>query len=179
MSDSLRALPGFYKLLFLYLEPISAILPAPMIWLWPGAAWFHYEQIPTSSNSSSPAPLDPRTLLALSQLGNCYMLVGLMVSLVFRVARDAFPGNPIAQERIIGGTLTALAIADVFHVLSTFIGLPSDIRFSPMSWNGITHGNITLTTFLFCVRMAWFLGIGRHRYYYGPEASRTSGRKIR
>ncbi|KAF8823939.1 hypothetical protein HHX47_DHR9000099 [Lentinula edodes] len=58
------ALPGFYRLLFLYFEP-------------------------------------------------GYMLLGLISSLVFRAVRDALRGNPVAQERIIGSALTALAIADV------------------------------------------------------------------
>lgn len=41
------------------------------------------------------------------------MLLGLISSLVFRAVRDALRGNPVAQERIIGSALTALAIADV------------------------------------------------------------------
>ncbi|KAJ3877779.1 hypothetical protein F5051DRAFT_452800 [Lentinula edodes] len=170
MSNHLQALPGFYKLLFFYLEPASAIIPAPMIWLWPGAAWFHHEQIPHSNPSFlASESLDPRTAVALWQLGNCYMLVGLIVSLVFRVAEDAFRDNPVAQERIIGATLTAMAITDVTHVLSSLIGLPTDIRYDIFSWNGITHGNITFTTFVFCVRLAWFMGVGRRRFYYGQR----------
>lgn len=159
------------------------------------------------------------------------MLVGLIVSLVFRVAEDAFRDNPVAQERIIGATLTAMAITDVgfliyvfakvecyepnclicrlhsedfiqwalseselvlhkiYSVLSSLIGLPTDIRYDIFSWNGITHGNITFTTFVFCVRyvnyrdvnrwlradspydfrLAWFMGVGRRRFYYGQR----------
>jgi hypothetical protein len=41
------------------------------------------------------------------------MLLGLLSSFVFRAVRDALPDNPIAQERIIGASLKALAIADV------------------------------------------------------------------
>ena len=41
------------------------------------------------------------------------MLLGLLSSLVFRAVRDALPNNPAAQERILGATLTAMAIADV------------------------------------------------------------------
>lgn len=42
-----------------------------------------------------------------------YMLLGLISSLVFRAVRDALRDNPVAQEHIVGSTLTALAIADV------------------------------------------------------------------
>jgi hypothetical protein len=32
---------------------------------------------------------------------------------VFRAARDALPNDPVAQERIVGALLAALALADV------------------------------------------------------------------
>lgn len=46
-----------------------------------------------------------------------YLLLGLISTLVFRAVRDALPNNPVAQERIIGASFMALAIADVrfFH----------------------------------------------------------------
>lgn len=42
-----------------------------------------------------------------------YMLLGLISSLVFRAIRDTLPNNPEAQERILGASMTALALADV------------------------------------------------------------------
>lgn len=42
-----------------------------------------------------------------------YLLLGLISSLVFRAVRDALPHDPVAQERIVGASLTALALADV------------------------------------------------------------------
>jgi hypothetical protein len=68
--------------------------------------------------------------MAIWQLGNCtfststlsilfnwrslgYLLLGLISSLVFRAIRDALPDNPEAQERILGASFTALALADV------------------------------------------------------------------
>ena len=41
-----------------------------------------------------------------------YLLLGMLSSLVFRAVRDALPGNPAAQERILGASLLAMAIAD-------------------------------------------------------------------
>jgi len=46
-----------------------------------------------------------------------YLLLGMLSSLVFRATRDALPGNPAAQERIVGASLLAMAIADVSHPL--------------------------------------------------------------
>jgi hypothetical protein len=42
-----------------------------------------------------------------------YLLLGMLSSLVFREIRGALPGNPAAQERILGASLLAMAIADV------------------------------------------------------------------
>ena len=42
-----------------------------------------------------------------------YMLLGLISTFVFRAVRDALPHDPAAQERILGASFTALAIADV------------------------------------------------------------------
>ena len=86
MSD-FPALPGAYKALFLYIEPgiiylyhihflqltrlvaVSTALPAILIWLKPGAAWFHHELIPAPDESFT--SIDARTRLAVWQLGNC------------------------------------------------------------------------------------------------------------
>ncbi len=42
-----------------------------------------------------------------------YLLLGMLSSLVFRAVRDALPDNPVAQERILGASLFAMAVADV------------------------------------------------------------------
>ncbi len=110
------------------------ILPAILIWFTPGAAWFHNELIPDPHGSF--ASVDTRTRMAIWQLGNCTFR-SLCFSthpdiwvqydrlsatwdalvLVFRATRDALPGNPAAQERIVGASLLAMAIADVSHPL--------------------------------------------------------------
>ncbi|KAJ7139468.1 hypothetical protein C8R44DRAFT_604896 [Mycena epipterygia] len=159
------ALNGFYQLLFLYIEPISTMFPALMAWIFPGAAWFHHQLIPSSAPVPS-TPLEARTHMMVWQLGNCYLLLGLVSSLVFRAARDSLPNDPVAQERIVGSLLAALAIADLTHIAATFAGLPAGIRYAPLDWNPMTHGNISFVVFLFSVRTAWFLGVGRTPYYY-------------
>uniref|UniRef100_A0A8H7YAL3 DUF7704 domain-containing protein n=1 Tax=Psilocybe cubensis TaxID=181762 RepID=A0A8H7YAL3_PSICU len=110
-QDSFPALPGFYRLLFLYLEPMSTIAPFLMVWISPGSAWFHHELIP--SDNGPTGVLSPRTQMAIWQLANCYLLLGLISSLVFRSVRDALPNNPAAQERILGASFLALGIADL------------------------------------------------------------------
>ncbi|KIM47993.1 hypothetical protein M413DRAFT_217406 [Hebeloma cylindrosporum] len=170
-QDTFPALPGIYRVLFLYLEPISTIAPVVMVWLSPGASWFHHQLIP----SALPAPtasLEPRTLMAVWQLTNCYFLLGLLSSLAFRAIRDALPNNAVAQERILGASFLALGIADLTHIFATFFGLPADLQYTPSTWNSMTHGNITVVIALFIFRLAWYLGIGRTRYYFGVHPSK-------
>jgi len=160
------ALPGFYKFLFLHLEPISTISPSIMAWIFPGSTWFWHQLIPSSA--PPPRSLDDRTAMAIWQLGNCYLLLGLISSLVFRAVRDALPHDPVAQEKIVGASLTALALADVSHIIATLIALPADVRSAPLSWNSMTHGNITFVVVLLAVRLAWFAGVGRKKYRTTP-----------
>ncbi|KAF7972579.1 hypothetical protein HWV62_17714 [Athelia sp. TMB] len=65
------ALPGFYRTLFLYIEPASTISPALLAWLYPGAEWFHNELIPSKAPALPSGFLEPRTSMAIWQLGNC------------------------------------------------------------------------------------------------------------
>ncbi|KDQ54964.1 hypothetical protein JAAARDRAFT_160320 [Jaapia argillacea MUCL 33604] len=175
MSD-FPALTGFYNLLFLHLEPASTILPAFMAWVFPGANWFHHQLIPSSTSPVPSGFLEGRSVMAIWQLGNCYLLLGLLSTLVFRAVRDALPNNPAAQEQILGASFTAMALADATHIVASWIALPSDIRLNPAGWNPMTHGNITVVIFLLCSRLAWFKGIGRKTYYYGVQSS-TKTRK--
>ncbi|XP_006454526.1 hypothetical protein AGABI2DRAFT_189782 [Agaricus bisporus var. bisporus H97] len=172
MADAFAALPGIYRLVFLYIEPLTTFIPFLFVWITPGAKWFFREQVPYDIPAST--PLDDRTYMVVTQLVNCYMLLGLLSSFVFRAVRDTLPNNPAAQERILGASFLALAIADATHVLATFIGLPENLRFSPQHWNVMTHGNITTTTLYLVTRVAWFMGIGRTRFYFGQKKSQRA-----
>lgn len=144
-----------------------------MTHIYPGPAWFHYQLIP--SDAPIPTSLDPRSTMAIWQLGNCYMLLSMLSSFVFRAVRDAIPENPAEQERILGASLFAMAVADVTHIIATFVGLPDELRYSPHLWNSMTHGNITTVVVLLAGRIAWFMGIGRKRYYFGqPKYSKSA-----
>ncbi|ESK98116.1 hypothetical protein Moror_362 [Moniliophthora roreri MCA 2997] len=172
MSD-FPALTGFYKLLFLYLEPASTMIPGLIILFYPGATWFHHQLIPSKTEPLHFGLLDDKTTMALWQLGSCYFLLGMISSFVLRAVRDAISRDVVAQEKIVGALLAALAIADLTHIASTFIGLPPELRLNVLEWNPTTHGNITATIFLFCSRMSWFMGIGRRRYHFGRNTKKA------
>ncbi|KAF9056392.1 hypothetical protein BJ165DRAFT_1606567 [Panaeolus papilionaceus] len=170
-EDTFPALSGFYRLLFLYLEPMSTLAPFLMVWVTNGPSWFHHQLIP--SVQPHPATIDDgRTLMAVWQLANCYLLLGMISSFVFRAIRDAVPNNGVAQERILGAAFLALGIADLTHIAASFFGLPLELRYAPLEWNSMTHGNITVVIVLFLCRVAWWAGIGRTRYYFGQPAAK-------
>jgi len=54
-----------------------------------------------------------------------FFLLGLLSSLVFRAIRDTLPNNPAGQERLIGASLLALAIADVSFEHSANVAVDS------------------------------------------------------
>lgn len=85
-----------------------------------------------------------------------YLLLGLISSLVFRAIRDALPNNPEAQERILGASFTALALADVgslrFSYLST--RLTSCIVGNTVSLS-ILQAFASRNTFQYCCFIYW------------------------
>lgn len=51
-------------------------------------------------------------------MGVGYLLLGMLEGLGLRAVLKALPGNPVAQERLVGATLLAMAIADVSSMAS-------------------------------------------------------------
>ncbi|CAG7847273.1 SubName: Full=Uncharacterized protein {ECO:0000313/EMBL:CCA69420.1} [Serendipita indica DSM 11827] len=182
MAAPFPALTGFYKLLFLYIEPALTIIPAFIIGFYPGAVWFHNE---LALGSKPILNLEPGARMAFWQLASCYGLIGMISSLVLRTARDAIKHDPVfmslvkcvsgseleqaAQERVVGSLLVALAIADLIHIAVTVLATPIEILTNPSVWNGAFIGNVPFTLFLFASRFAWFQGLGRKAYYYSVK----------
>jgi len=158
------SLPGYYKFLFLYLEPISELGPLITSILW-GPSWFYNELTPPTG--PPPPDLDVRAVIAIWQLDICFLLIFVITSLVFRAIRDNLSHDLAAQERLTGTLLFSLGVADVTHMFVTFLNLPADIKYTPLQWNTTTHGNLTFVVLLHISRISWFLGIGRKRYYFG------------
>ncbi|QRW05018.1 hypothetical protein RhiLY_04017 [Ceratobasidium sp. AG-Ba] len=99
--------------------------------------------------------------MALGQLVNAYAVIGMLSAFGFRTVRKALPHDPIAQDRIIGASLTVLTVADVSIIAATVAALPWDVVANPSIWNGTVYGNIVGSAFFFVLRMSWFAGIGR------------------
>ncbi|KAF4623228.1 hypothetical protein D9613_001995 [Agrocybe pediades] len=105
-----ETMPGFYKFIFVYFEPLSEVGPFVTSLMW-GPRWFYNELVPPTG--PPPETLDPRSTIAVWQLTICYMLMCIVTSLGYRAARDLLSRDLAGQERMIGVFLSSLALADV------------------------------------------------------------------
>ena len=106
----------------------------------------------------------------------------------------------VAGDRRLTAPFPPLPVPMPLHTSRSIIwslaGLPPSLRYAFTQWNAMTHGNITFVVVLvsmrcarpfvpvacepdrntFPGRIAWFLGIGRTRYYYGqpPQKPKSS-----
>ncbi|QDS73773.1 hypothetical protein FKW77_005346 [Venturia effusa] len=141
------AIPPFYTLFFLYLEPISTIL---------GAYYAHFlpsTYLLLTNPDSAPGPdatLPITTTVTLSQLANLYLLFALNEGLVLRATGDL---------RVWRTLLFGLLVADLGHLYSVKdLGHPTYWRF--WTWNPMGWGNVGFVYLGAMTRIAFLLGFG-------------------
>lgn len=137
-------LPVAYRLFFLVIEPISALV---------GAFYAHFRQteyllLTHASTAISPVPTG--TSIIMSQLANLYLLFALNEALVLRSTGDL---------RVWKTVLFVLLIADLGHLYSVS-AVGSDVYWSIRSWNAIDWGNIPFVYLGASMRIAFLLGVG-------------------
>ena len=139
--------PLFYRLFFLWIEPLSTVV---------GAYWAHFlptTYIQLTHAASAPASdslLPLSTRIVLSQLANLYFLFTLNEALVLRSTDDI---------RVWRTLLFGLLIADFGHLYSIYT-LGIDIYWSISKWNAIDWGNIAFVYAGALTRISFLLGIG-------------------
>ena len=151
--DELR-ISLFYRLFFLYVEPLSAIL----------GAYFSFFDQPTylSLTHLPSAPQDPipiSTQIVLSQLSNLYLLFAINEALVLRSTKDV---------RVWKTVLFGLLVADFGHLWSVQI-LGWEVYWRVAGWNAIDWGNIGFVYAGALVRSCFLLGLGVKR----PKTTRS------
>lgn len=145
--------------------------------------------------TSTAGQLDSASRMALAQLGSCYFLIMLNSALMFYAIRRWFSQQPVAQERVLYFFFTVLGLADWTHILFTIHFLPNPsgstnaltafvsklfILLTDMqAWNSLLFGNIVITFALFLARAAWWVGIGRDRFFGGSVPDVPSDAKKR
>lgn len=137
-----------YRLFFLVVEPISALV---------GAYYSHFRQetylnlLDRASAAPSPeagAPL--ATSVALSQLANMFLFFALNEALVLRSTADL---------RVWRTVLSVLLLADVGH-LHSMRELGASIYWDAAGWNVSDLGNVPWVYFGMAMRLCFLAGIG-------------------
>lgn len=150
--------PLLYRLFFLYIEPISALV---------GAFFAHFRQdeyLLLTHAASAPAPgaIPTGTSIVLSQLANLYLLFTLNEALVLRSTSD---------PRVWKTVLFGLLIADLGHLWTVRqLGLDIYLPWNFARWNAIDWGNIPFVYLGASMRAAFISGVGM------SDAGRNSSR---
>jgi hypothetical protein len=145
-------IPPFYRLVFLYLEPLSTLA---------GAVVAHYQQaryLELTHSPSAPGPAIPlSTSIVLTQLANLYFLLCINEALVLRATQD------IAVWRTF---LFGLLVADAGHLYSVRLA-GGWVYWQAWRWNSIYWGHVGFVYFLALTRVLFLAGVGFGR---GVEA---------
>lgn len=138
------SLPLIYRLFFLIIEPISALV---------GAYYAHFRQeeyLRLTHAGSAPASIPLGTSIVLSQLANMYLFFALNEALVLRSTSDL---------RVWKTVLFCLLVGDLGHLYTVReLGLP--IYWSFSQWNAIDWGNIPFVYLGATMRIAFLADIG-------------------
>lgn len=138
------SVPLIYRLFFLIIEPISALV---------GAYYAHLNQneyLNLTHASSAPSVVPTGTSIVLSQLANLYFLFALNEALVLRSTSDI---------RVWKTVLFCLLVADIGHIY-TVRQLGLQIYWSVLNWNAIDWGNIPFVYLGAILRLAFLGNVG-------------------
>ncbi|KAI0167393.1 hypothetical protein BJ166DRAFT_233093 [Pestalotiopsis sp. NC0098] len=142
-----HVLPFAYRLFFLVVEPISALV---------GAFFAHFRQaeyLTLTHAATAPAAgaaVPTGTSVVLSQLANLYLLFALNEALVLRSTGDL---------RVWKTVLFVLLVADLGHLYSVS-AVGARVYWDVSSWNAIDWGNIPFVYLGASMRVAFLAGVG-------------------
>ncbi|KAI0940378.1 hypothetical protein AcW1_005135 [Taiwanofungus camphoratus] len=140
-----------YRLFFLYIEPISAVIGA----YYAGGRPAEYLAYLSSSNDMpASAPLTP-TLISLYQLSNLYLLFALNEHLVL---------SSTSSRRTWRRLLFCLLVADFGH-LATMLPLAREkgmvnVFLNPLQWTAMEWGSVGFVYVGASMRMSFLAGLG-------------------
>jgi hypothetical protein len=147
-----------YRLVFLYLEPLS---------IFTGAVYAHLLQstyLDLTHAASAPGLSVPiSTAIVMSQLANLYLGLGLLEAFVLRAT---------AELKVWRCFLAILLLADIGHLYSV-APVGTAIYWEYWRWNAIDWGNVGFVYFLAITRTLFLLGVGVHMPSSNVELKRT------
>lgn len=138
-------IPTLYRLVFLYIEPLSTFT---------GAVHAHYLQskyLTLTHAASAPGQSIPlSTSIVLTQLANLYFLLCINEAFVLRATNDI----KVWKTFIIG-----LLVADFGHLYSVRL-VGNWVFWQFWNWNAIDWGNVGFVYFLAMTRIFMLAGVG-------------------
>lgn len=143
MADKL---PLWYRAFFQYIEPTSAVIGAYF------AVFRQSEYLDlTHSPSAPPIGIPLGTSIALTQLGNLYLLFALIEGLVLRSTNDV---------KVWRAVMISMLIADLGHLYS--VGpLGWEVFYDVKNYNAIDYGNVLFVYAGTLTRSLFLLGFGQ------------------
>jgi len=154
-SASAAAIPVLYRLVFLYIEPLSTLV---------GAVYAQCQQplyLQLTHAASAPLQTVPvGTSIVLTQLANLYLLLCINEALVLRSTTDL---------KVWKTFLFGLLVADFGHLYSVR-AVGSWVFWKFWEWNAIDIGNVPFVYFLALVRILFFAGVGFGRHQAIPAS---------
>ena len=158
LSQASTIIPLAYRVFFLFIEPISALV---------GAYFSFFQQqtyLELTHAASAPlAGIPLTTQVVLRQLSNLYFLFAVNEALVLRSTSDL---------RVWRTLLFGLLVADFGHLYSVS-GLGSEVYWNASFWTAMDWGNVGFVYLGAMMRTAFLLGIGL------PKESKDAGRVAR
>ncbi|KAF1843111.1 uncharacterized protein K460DRAFT_368033 [Cucurbitaria berberidis CBS 394.84] len=137
-------IPVFYRLVFLWLEPVSILT---------GAVYAHFlpsVYLALTHAASAPTTMPVSTAIIMTQLANLYLGLGLLEATVLRSTCDS---------KVWSSFIMALLVADLGHLYSVRL-LGWQIYWAWSTWNAIDWGNVPFVYFLAGTRLCFLLGVG-------------------
>ncbi len=138
-------LPIAYKLFFLYIEPVSALVGSYYAFFKPDT----YLML-THAQSSPSTGIPLATQVVLAQLSNLYFLFAINEAFVLRSTQDL---------RVWRTLLSGLLVADLGHLYSVN-ALGPEVYWKVPSWTAMDWGNVAFVYLGATMRIAFLLGLG-------------------
>lgn len=142
-------IPAFYRLMFLYIEPVSILA---------GAIYAHFltaTYLDLTHASSAPGPSVPiSTQVVMTQLANLYLSLTVLEAGVLRATCDI---------KVWKTFITGLLIADIGHLYSV-APVGSWVYWQYWRWNAIDWGNVAFVYFIAITRSLFLLGVGFEKH---------------
>lgn len=140
-----------YKLFFLYIEPISALLGA--FYAGKPAEYLSMLKVGGTALHHTNLPIPTPVAISLFQLSNLYLLFALNEHLVL---------SSTDSLRTWRRLLTCLLIADFGHLITMF-PLGPEIYWRVWDWNAMAWGSVAFVYIGAAMRMSFLFGLGVKR----------------